>query len=1164
MVLGLLPATLSAPAAHAGNESIVGDIEEIAYPDAEHVGRVKVVRPGIAVALDEYKNVLGTEWRPRDGQVAQAFVDRIDALLSRLEETEAGKALIDRIGRLDPTGQTPGSVYLRPDGTRSDINVLVVPEPRAHSNTPISATGAGNGDGSVTMLKFEDGARGEVLDHVWTLEGDPVLPESALIFGHELIHAEHSLAGGHYPYRRNAEALYFVPGGEDTLWDAYVGDAGWMSFDEEAFTHGGHTGLAAAHAYQEYGTFETPNGLDEVTALPRNPLMADAVAKALQRVVDLRAAGAPAADIVEATRIAAAREEAASTGATELKLSDQLGTPTHEEYTTTFNSHHRELKWGKFELKPGFTEKDLTVQDRLHPKESSKLRIVSQDELVERNCGAASFLMCSPPDLSELRRLGEAETARLRQVRANGLIEEPVSSSLLRGHEISLEALRELAGVEFERMAREGGRFKGLAELGEADGFAALPGMRDPLNEALQHTHGAGVYGEALDKVGMFLWLTSILQTWGNDLSALDKAAIFGGQVPVLAESLGIASAAVKGDKVNVARNVIGLVATLAGLGAMLAGDPVVGIVIGLMGLLVGEFIAAIKDTSPVQYETMKNLRDEQFREWLPSHIGELAAKVASSVGEMFAVWQRQQVFTLMLTEAAIDREAVATIKRDPASQSEVLQKATETKQKARDLLQTKLRQDREGFVTQGRAAFIDGFSATAGDSGVVRQITDEVFPLGDSSVRSFEYGELIKDGRPGSDSSWPTYVPEPEGAAWPWAGQDGVMGGWDLFAADAKAAAQGRFPGIPKDQPWCRAHNEEAADYAAKSVDWLNQNCYATLARMSERYAGNVTRLRGDGFPAADQAAVGQEFDRKIAEPAVQADLTVMALPAVRDMTAPITPHVSSPGFGVSGVDPLKMSITGLAAVGHLVRVHVENQYTHAPYDTTAIADERGVFTTTTFPAPYTVFPPENSSQILRPENYTVTVVDRDRTGTSVFTSADLRPTITEPRLAATGVRPGQMTVSGTAGPKRQLTLRVLGSGDIDRAIQVTADRAGKWSVPLVVGVEHATGEAVQLDITDDALHLHHESGFTVADWRTRLNDSLTQPPASRQRRRSGARSPCTGPELPGNSSTCMRWTTGTGCPPTHSTRLRLSWRASRMRRRSSPSGTRVDGAPS
>jgi ferritin-like metal-binding protein YciE len=103
------------------------------------------------------------------------------------------------------------------------------------------------------------------------------------------------------------------------------------------------------------------------------------------------------------------------------------------------------------------------------------------------------------------------------------------------------------------------------------------------------------------------------------------------------------------------------------------------------------------------------------------------------------------------------------------------------------------------------------------------------------------------------------------------------------MFAADAAAVESGRFPFLPHEQPHCYVDGRSAEFYAGQSVEWLNQNCYATLTRMAERYGSIVQELRTTPLPTVDQAQLKSMFTQHLNDAEVQADLTVMTLPAAR-----------------------------------------------------------------------------------------------------------------------------------------------------------------------------------------------------------------------------------------------------------------------------------------
>lgn len=451
----------------------------------------------------------------------------------------------------------------------------------------------------------------------------------------------------------------------------------------------------------------------------------------------------------------------------------------------------------------------------------------------------------------------------------------------------SATELVELGRKQFETLVEKGGDFSGLSGVGEKSGnvFVALPATRKELNDFVHNAKFGELKGlEALDAAEALQWVKDVAAAFTSDLSSLDKAAVFAGQVPVLAEALGLASTIVNGgDDIDIAQNVVALLTNTAGFTVSLV-SPVVGIIIVLVGALIGAFVAAFKDTSPIQAETMQSIRDTRFQEWLPSHLPELTEKMAAAAGDMFAAWQATEVFNFGIVDAALDRAALAAEASDPNAGAAVVAKAFFEKVRAYDALQAKLAEDRDVFIAQSKDGFVSAIAKAISDPDMVTSITDQVFPLSSTSIGSVVYGDSSRDGRLGSDSNWATLFPEGEDATWPWAAADGsVTGGWEMFAADARAVQTKKFPTIAHDQPFCNDSSQDAAFYAAQSVDWLNQNCYATLTRMAERYGSIVTGLRTTPLPAVDQAQLETMFAEHLNDPEVQADLTVMRLPNVR-----------------------------------------------------------------------------------------------------------------------------------------------------------------------------------------------------------------------------------------------------------------------------------------
>jgi len=447
---------------------------------------------------------------------------------------------------------------------------------------------------------------------------------------------------------------------------------------------------------------------------------------------------------------------------------------------------------------------------------------------------------------------------------------------------LSAPELLDLGRKKFAALVEKGGDFSDLAGAGAKDGnvFTALPATRAELNEFAHTAKFRDLKGlEALDGVEALRWIFDVTGAFDSDLSKLQKAEIFAGQVPVLAEALGLANAITSGDDIDIAQNVVALLANSAGFVVSFA-SPVVAIVIVLIGALIGAFIAAFRDTSPIQLDYMKGIRDKRFQEWLPDHIDELTTSMSAAAGDMFAAWQATEVFNLGLVDAAVDRAALAAEVADPRSGAEVVAKAATQKWHAHAALQAKLAADREAFIAQSTDGFAAAITKAIADPEMVTKITDQVFPLSSATIGSVVYGTSSQDGRLGSDSNWATLFPEGDDATWPWANAEGSTGGWDMFAADAAAVESNRFPFLPREQPYCFVSGRDGAFYAGQSVDWLNENCYATLTRMAERYRSIVEDLRGTPLPTVDQDQLKRLFTQHLNDPEIQKDLTVMTLP--------------------------------------------------------------------------------------------------------------------------------------------------------------------------------------------------------------------------------------------------------------------------------------------
>lgn len=447
---------------------------------------------------------------------------------------------------------------------------------------------------------------------------------------------------------------------------------------------------------------------------------------------------------------------------------------------------------------------------------------------------------------------------------------------------LSAPELLDLGRKKFAALVDKSGDFSDLAGAGAKEGnvFTALPATRGELNDFAHNAKFRDLRGvEALDGVEALQWIVDLTGAFDSDLSKLQQAEIFAGQVPVLAEALGLANAIVSGDDIDVAQNVVTLLANSAGFAVSFA-SPVVAVVIVLVGALIGAFIATFKDTSPIQFDYMKDIRDRRFQEWLPNHIDELTTSMSAAAAEMFAAWQATEVFNLGLVDAAIDRAALAAEVADPKLGGAVVAKAATQKWHAHAALQAKLAADREAFIAQSTDGFAAAVTKAIADPEMVKKITNEVFPLSSATIGSLVYGTSSQDGRLGSDSNWATLFPEGDGATWPWAAAEGSTGGWDMFAADAAAVESKRFPFLPREQPYCYAGGRDGAFYADQSVEWLNQYCYSTLTRMAERYGSIVQELRGTALPTVGADQLKSLFTQHLNDPEIQKALTVMTLP--------------------------------------------------------------------------------------------------------------------------------------------------------------------------------------------------------------------------------------------------------------------------------------------
>ena len=1066
--------------------------------------------PGIVVAPYEAgESPDGHVWGglPRDvftDDEAQRFVTDVWTALEDIERSKeggSGRRLLDFFGKIEPLEpfnmRNPSfAEYLRDvrTGEVSNVRVVIAPLPRPvpgslkqeHESSFSQSEYATDGKGALSMIQlYNDNSRAVFAD----IDGDAFVPSRAVLLEHELIHSAATLAGKtadripNDPIPPDERSTVKVPVLDESASDGYT----WAQIRvEEALTQGGPGGL------DEFNTkWEALVGPERVrvdsSAPTADPYWKMSVDVALDKLVT-----ASPVDKARLQRIADARMQLAVDPPTEMKfvLENQIE-PYRVEYAYTFDPQYDGLENGRVKPKPGVSDRSLTEAQRRDLRntalweDTTEKWEVSGSESGSTSSGS-SCVQCGVKKLGPLTK-EEAERAKKIKRPKPGDSTRVPDVELMRG--LSIQQVITFAEVKFQSVLRDGGRFTDLKGLGGSgkNVFTALPETRNKINGVVDRVRELDAVGGAFDVLDVFGIITALPLVFGKDLSALDKTAIFAGQIPLLAEVLGIASASMSGDTVDIVRNVFQLLASGAGIAAAFV-DPVVAIVIAFVSLLIGAFIEAFKDTSPIQYANMKSIRDQRFQEWLPGKVSEIAGALAPQVGLLFEAWQNAQLFELGLLEAAIDRTAVAGVRANPSRQQEILAEATKQKQAARIDLQIKLPRDRASFIDQGKNAFVSALSATITDKEVVKNITDEVFPLNSSTVKIFAYGTTIQDSRAGSGSEWNTVLPQPESGPWPWAAADGsVTGGWELFAADAAAVTGGGVPGHRGEQPSCRSGGSDAKYFASKSVKWLNDYCYDTLNRMGERYIDAVTRLRTDPFPAPDKGALEKAFTDRLNAADVQKTLTVRTLPAPTDLALPIVPTVTSPANGETNVVPWQLPrVTGTAAPGHVVQIDISNAAGIPAGSVTAVTDVNGFWAT----GPV-LLPRGDSSggDILRPQKHTLTVTDgfyRSVQTTTTFTTREGRPQINTPSPGQQSVAPGTVNVSGTAIPGHTLTVVALGEHVSAPTPSLTVGSEGTWSTTINVG--QALGQSAQVTVTDTTTTLAGTVTFRIQDHRATL----------------------------------------------------------------------------